>query len=322
MDVHCTPAILHCTYVWLLIRLYSEIRGLRGRDPQRTSLPPIVLRVTELSKKLSEDCVRSLVFKNMLLIVLLVLLLICLGLEIVLLSGVCYIIQQDRCGGLRWLAATHGTTSPNIYETVESLWTPQIADGGSVVTVGESSTVGADFKIKDGSEGVEPDWWSRKYVKVDSDVEFRVPSQSLAETKETSGDISFDVRPLREVQTLNPRCKETGVDASGLFDWTPLRGDQVPSPVVSVVHERNVGSNPFISDTPSAPDAEKKQHCESLSFDTRSPSMTGGMPAADSSRQGRALSAEERYKFCWGEWTENFELDPGSSPPKYNGKVP
>ena len=167
-----------------------------------------------------------------------------------------------------------------------------------------------------------------KYAKVDSDVEFRAPSQSLAETKETSGDISFEVPPLREVQTPNPFCKETGIDGYGLFDWTPLWGDQVPSPVVSMVHERSVGNNPFISDTPSAPDAEKKQHSELLSFATRSPSMTEVMPAADSSiNKTGPCQLKRDTRFVGEDGLKTLSLiqaphRPNIVPDRYNGKVP
>ena len=135
----------------------------------------------------------------------------------------------------------------------------------------------------DRAEGSMPD--DRRRVKVDSEVEFKLPKRNLAEQHgETSGYTSLEVPPsAREVKVATTPLGRS--DESSVLDWSPpWRAGEVSTPAPQAKGRRadeGKGGGPSggnaateVVDSPSV----KQLHSDLMSFMTRSPAEIDRVP--------------------------------------------
>lgn len=175
---------------------------------------------------------------------------------------------------------------------------------------------------------------TQKRVRVDDEIEFKLPSRGLIDLKEETGYASFEVpSPLLERKRVVAHSDNKGEKIS-LVDWTtPQRGGSVSTPVTSskVRQERGAdglnSTNPFLD-----MDGEvsvKQKHCDLLGFATRSLGKVDSAPGPvertdadkvgpwDLKRESRVIGVDKM-----NERVQPAPRRPNIVPDRYNGKIP
>ena len=162
---------------------------------------------------------------------------------------------------------------------------------------------------------------AKTHVQVDSDVAFRMHGQGMADRQdETSGYASL----LGDVKTPKSHLTERG-GGYDLMDWTSGGYPGVSSPAVSTVLV-GVGERRS-APTPDGRGAERKLHCEMLSFATRPPNLGTEVTFTGNADRLRTERIQLRRGPRFIEDGPSERVDPTPTrpsivPDRYNGKVP